>query len=292
MKTQYITLILSLLLFFNLNTSKAQLTANAGDDTILCEYGTLYLGSQPTAQDGTAPYTYAWETFYTLGETTYFASTFLNDTTASNPLIIEHLPNLESLTFKLTVTDAMSQVATDSITIVFSQYVSTLDDKVATISQGDSVLLYHGISGGVPPLTYEWSPNYNLSDNTAEFPWAKPETTTIYVCTVTDVAGCQSTIGGGFVVYVNTLGIKEINETQFTLFPNPATDEINILFETDRVKNLTIKIYDITGKLELTRNTKSFGKTAINTKDFSPGIYILSIEDDLGEVVTKKWVKI
>lgn len=291
MKNILILSLTSLLLIFNFNSASAQLSANAGTDTIVCEYDTLQLGDFPSAYGGTPPYTYTWETYYTLAGFTYYASTFLNDTTISNPLLISHLSNLDTLTFKLTITDALLNVAVDSIQVIFSQYSDLLVDNFATINQGDSVQLTHTTSGGVPPVTFAWIPNYNLSDSTDEFPWAKPDTTTYYQCILTDAGGCHSSNGGIFEVYVIPLGIKENVDSQFILYPNPSTNELNINYKSDNAKNLTFEIYSSSGKLELTRKIMSFEKTRISTSVFAAGIYFISIKDDSGIIATKKWVK-
>lgn len=291
MKTQYLKIVLSLVLAINLNAVKAQLTANAGSDTIVCEYDTLQLGEFPSAYGGTPPYTYTWETTYTLGRSTFYASTFLNNTSISNPLIISNLTNLETLTFKLTVTDALLNAAEDSIKITFSQYFDMMVDNFATINQGDSVQLTNTTSGGVPPLTFAWVPNYNLSDYTDQSPWAKPDTTTYYDCIVTDAGGCHSSNGDIYEVYVSPLGIEENINSKFILFPNPSANEINIAYKNEPAKNLIVEIYSSTGKLVLNRKIISFEKTVITTHELPAGIYFISLKDDGGIVATKKWIK-
>lgn len=41
------------------------------------------------------------------------------------------------------------------------------------------------------PVTYLWTPNYNISSTTAAFPTVSPLSTTVYSLTVTDSLGCQ-----------------------------------------------------------------------------------------------------
>lgn len=291
MKTLYLKIALSFIFGIYFITAQAQLTANAGSDTIVCEYDTLQLGGFPSAFGGTPPYIYAWETSYTIGTSIFYASTFLDDTGISNPLIIEHLFNLETLTFKLTVTDALLDVAIDSVDITFSQYAYMLVDNFSTIHQGDSVKLLHTIGGGVPPLTYAWLPNYNLSDATAEFPWAKPDTTTYYDCIVTDAGGCQATNGDTYEVYVNPVGMEDNVNANFVLYPNPSANELNIQYKNENAKNVSVEIYSSSGKLILSREMISFEKTLISTEGFPAGIYFISLKDDRGLIATKKWIK-
>lgn len=290
-------LLILLLVVSYSNYSKAQLTANAGNDTIVCEYDTLQLGNFPSAYGGSPPYTYAWETSYTIGANTFYASTFLNDTTISNPLLITHLSNLETLTFKLTITDSLLNVAIDSITITFSQFFSLLVDNFITINQGDSVQLTHTTYGGIPPLTFTWFPNYHLSDSTDEYPWANPDTTTYYNCILVDAAGCQTINSDVYEVYVNPVYMEdyEIN-TKINIFPIPSKSELTMEYINGFSNNLSIEIYDTNGKIELTKELNQLrglllNKVTIYTKEIPAGIHLILIKDEEKVIATKKWVK-
>ncbi|ANF50628.1 hypothetical protein A0O34_08875 [Chryseobacterium glaciei] len=69
----------------------------------------------------------------------------------------------------------------------------------------------------------------------------------------------------------------------FTLFPNPAKEEVNIKFYLQNESSIKISIYDASGKLLSTeqRSTKfpkgEFVKT-VDTRAYSPGVYMVSIE--------------
>ncbi len=293
MKTIKVSIIITIICAGALN-SFAQLTVNAGNDVVCCVgVDTIQLGNTPTALGGFPPYTYVWETSYTIGSNTFYASTFLDDITSSNPLLISTASNLESLTFKLTVTDSISNTKTDSVIILFSQFASLLPDNFATINQGDSVQLLHTIGGGIPPLTYLWSPNYYLSDFTTENPWAKPDTTTYYACTVTDYVGCQTSNGDIFEVYVNASSIieRDINNS-FKIHPNPSKNNLIIEHTNNDYNELTVEIYSSLGKLELVNKVNSFEKTIINTDDIPQGIYFISIKNKQEIIASKKWIKI
>lgn len=285
MKTILLTAIFSLVLI----SLKAQFAINAGNDTIVCEGSNIILGGSPTANGGTPSYTYKWETSYTIGSNTFYASTFLNDTTIPNPLLITQLSNLEILTFKLTVTDSLLNVAIDSVTITFSNFFTLLADNFATINQGDSVQLIHSYGGGIPPLSFEWTPNYNLSDANIENPWAKPDSTTYYICTVTDSVGCQASNGDIFEVYVNPVSVQEIINFNNNLFiyPNPTKNLLNIVVPDAQV--LKIDIYSIDGKLIERKNINK--NTAIDVSKYQTGLYFINATNSKGEVFRNKFVK-
>ena len=292
MKTQRKKILIVLTLIFSTFFAKAQFTANAGNDTITCEEDTLQLGYFPSAYGGIPPYTYVWEASYTIGINTFYASTFLNDTTIPNPLLITQLSNLETLTFKLTVTDSLLNVAVDSVTITFSKFSILLVDNFATINQGDSVQLLNTINGGIPPLTYQWTPNYNLSDSTDEYPWAKPDTTTFYICTVTDSNGCKTSNGDIFEVYVNPSNVidNSIN-SKFKMYPNPSINELTVEYLGEFSNNLKIEIYNTNGKLELIKELNQLTRTTINTQHIPVGIYFIVIKNNQEVIATQKWVK-
>ncbi len=270
--------------------ANAQLFINAGNDTIMCvDVDTIQLGATPTALGGSPPYNYTWETSYTIGVNTFYASTFLNDTTSSNPILIAHLSNQESLIFKLTLTDNSMNSAIDSVVIRFSEFYSTLNDNFATINQGDSVQLLHTIGGGISPFTYQWSPNYNLSDYTAELPWAKPDTTTFYVFTITDSTGCQTNFGDIFEVYVNPSVIeKEIENTEILVFPNPTSTKVFVEIKNEecRMNNAEISVFDIYGK-EVLKTEVGSRKTEVDLSNQPKGIYVIKVRTAKGVAVEK-----
>ena len=74
---------------------------------------------------------------------------------------------------------------------------------------------------------------------------------------------------------LNTLsGVSTFNESiiNFNIYPNPAKDEIKII--TDE-KNITIKIYNITGQKIITSSSK-----IVNVSNLRRGYYVVSIESD------------
>ncbi|MDV7696736.1 S8 family serine peptidase [Chryseobacterium soli] len=69
----------------------------------------------------------------------------------------------------------------------------------------------------------------------------------------------------------------------FTLFPNPAKEEVNVRFFLQAESAIKISVYDASGKLVLTDQSSSkfpkgeFIKT-IDTRSYAQGIYMISIE--------------
>ena len=283
-----------LLTLFNTLIASAQLTVDAGNDTTFCGLN-FQLGGSPTASGGTPPYAYVWETSYSDAFGSFTASTFLNDTTIANPSLIFPEANDKLLTFKLTVTDALNNIIVDSskANVGFYPFVTHLSHGVGHINAGDSIMLEPGgLNWGSYPFTYEWSPNYNLSDSTIENPWAKPNTTTEYYCTLTSITGCRSPLQYS-QVYVNPLAVEEASlNKSIKLYPNPSSNQLVIEGLGHQEENIIIDIKSVTGKLALTQKVINFEKTTVNTSEIPSGVYIVTIREGKNVVKSQKWVKI
>jgi ELWxxDGT repeat protein len=89
-------------------------------------------------------------------------------------------------------------------------------------------------------------------------------------------------------VGLTTLSIEDVqakSATNFTfnLFPNPVIDILNL------TSNATIKtgiIYNLLGK-----KIDTFSTNTLNVSRYRSGLYILKIEDEFGNITSKKWIK-
>lgn len=82
---------------------------------------------------------------------------------------------------------------------------------------------------------------------------------------------------------------KNKNSDNFTLFPNPAYNQLNI--EMDKVTaNMAIEVTDVFGKTILLENYKNTNKGVINVENLAPGIYVIKINLE-GNTLTEKFVK-
>jgi hypothetical protein len=95
---------------------------------------------------------------------------------------------------------------------------------------------------------------------------------------------------------VNTLsvnvGIEELNNGEYNLFPNPASNMLTITNNVNTLKG-TINVYDMIGKLWLSKTiSQPVNKVEIyNLDELTNGLYFVNITNDLGEVKTIKFVK-
>lgn len=84
----------------------------------------------------------------------------------------------------------------------------------------------------------------------------------------------------------SSLGIENTQkENTFSIYPNPATDQLIIKSEMNFV---AFSIYDITGRLVENGQPTS---SSINVTDLEKGIYILRLTDQSGKIYEQKFVK-
>jgi hypothetical protein len=184
---------------------------------------------------------------------------------------------------------------------------------------------YDGTYGGNDRLQVEistncgssWTSIYNKSGNTGLS--TAPNTTAQFTPTTAqwrndtvDLAGYSSqdeilirfkaTSGFGNNLYLDNINLGQntasINEAEiannFTVYPNPVSDELNIDFKLSETSDVIINVYDITGKLV---DSRSLGLTSqgahtlsIDVSLWNSGIYQLSITTNSG-ISTEKFIK-
>lgn len=87
-----------------------------------------------------------------------------------------------------------------------------------------------------------------------------------------------------------TLGLPKNGDGNFSLFPNPAKNEL-LLNSKNTTGKLNIKIFNIEGKLLSSQNLVFEKQVAVDVSNLSSGIYFLNIEDERGNITNKKFIK-
>lgn len=174
----------------------------------------------------------------------------------------------------ITITDSNDCSLSDTVTIESPTAIEISAEITNSMSaEGDGVIELT-VSGGTGVYSYNWSNGANTSIiDGLEIG--------VYTVIVTDENGCskeQSFEVGGVTSNDNA------EENQFMVFPNPAKDEINLVYYG---KSDQLKIYNAKGKIiqELKIEGES---TKIDLSDWSPGLYFIRI-NKLGG--TKKFIK-
>lgn len=107
--------------------------------------------------------------------------------------------------------------------------------------------------------------------------------------TIEDVRifNCALTDSEIYQLYASTNNYVN-NCLSVSVFPNPASDLINIVKNTSD-KNNRVLIYDMRGRLLIQQQFQQL-KTNINISDLSPGVYIIQVENN-EEVSVQKFIK-
>lgn len=149
----------------------------------------------------------------------------------------------------------------------------------ATIAKGESINLYTKESTG----KITWYKDEQLLDNTLVMPTETTEYTVKSVLT-----GCPDAVAGVLIkVQKNT--IEEISN-DISIYPNPANDMATISSANRAIKS--IKITNLSGRnIMAIRFSTNLKQQTINISDLTTGVYLLSIETEGNNTITKKLIK-
>ena len=98
---------------------------------------------------------------------------------------------------------------------------------------------------------------------------------------------CPNKLSGNFLtaydqlyitnIDISSTGIKEVKLNDYSVFPNPFTEQIVIKSKSNI--NCVVELTDLTGKVLLIKSI-SENEAIINTKDLNSGNYLLIIKND------------
>ena len=89
-----------------------------------------------------------------------------------------------------------------------------------------------------------------------------------------------------------TVGINEVSNTDkniLRLFPNPATDNINLSVKLDDFNNVGIRMFDLVGKEVLYQKIDN-STPILSIQNFPAGIYFITLLKDNQPISTKKLI--
>lgn len=86
-----------------------------------------------------------------------------------------------------------------------------------------------------------------------------------------------------------TIGIEEENVLKANIYPNPASDILNVQFDTE-IKNISINIFDLSGRIVFSSLLPDGKQFILPVSTIASGTYILEIYSDKG-IMRKKFVK-
>lgn len=83
-----------------------------------------------------------------------------------------------------------------------------------------------------------------------------------------------------------TLSVQTVNSEQIEVFPNPASRNVYLTIPNN-FQNISLKMYDISGKICLIRSNLENGNYDFPIENLSNGMYFLQISSDKGKTVRK-----
>jgi hypothetical protein len=81
--------------------------------------------------------------------------------------------------------------------------------------------------------------------------------------------------------------IIEKDIDKISIYPNPATNKLNLVFEGNMSKNLIVNVYDSKGSLV---KSETILDNEINISNLAQGLYLLTIESE-GKRYSNKFIK-
>ena len=251
------------------NTEEQVVTVNsipnvsAGIDANLCDGSSLQLNA-------TGALNYTWNT-----------QSYLSDSTIANPFINP----TTSTTFWVTGEDTNGCKKTDSIFISISiapiavlSAPSPHDTLYLLQANGGDIQFFANLSSNV--ITYNW----NFGDggtatvqNTI-YSYTSPGLWNVQLITAN--GGCTDTASMDVMVFNTSSLVENFSNSDFKLFPNPADEYIAIDFNGLIQKNISIDIFNSTGKLVESYSFFNKNSIRLNVNDFANGIYIMSLSTD------------
>ena len=222
---------------------------NAGNDASICFGNSTPIGGSPTATGTALPFTYLWDPFAEL-----------NDSSLANPLFTPVVP--ATTQFIVTVTDSNGCVQTDTtnVTVVDSINTNVFVSADASCNDTVGVITISPITGGLPPYLFSLD-NFITSQTDTFFDSLAVGSYTVYI---KDSLGCEN----NYSVFV---------DDPDSIFANILTKNISCNGGNDGVI-LVDSAFGGTPSYEYSFDTLPFGPNAYDSSLF-PGIHSVCIRD-------------
>lgn len=115
------------------------------------------------------------------------------------------------------------------------------------------------------------------------------------IAAVYDLTTQAGSFTGGFYMQNVVSGVEEQEiESSLSLFPNPATDHINLTWNVSQAQDVSVCIYDATGKLvkseQQTQTVEGENVTRIYIGDLPAGVYFATMRTEADIPVTRRFV--
>lgn len=153
-----------------------------------------------------------------------------------------------------------------------------------TVAGFSSGAIDMSVSGGVAPYTYTWSGPSGFSASTEDISGLATGT---YTVTVTDLyCGVATTT---VFVDASTEIAETSNNFSFTVFPNPANEQVTVYSEKP-MNAATITLVGLDGKVLLSKTGVTGTSAELNIANLSKGLYFMEINNQ-GDISRKRLLK-
>jgi len=224
---------------------------------------TVCTSAQVTFTDGSTstPAPSAWEWSFGDGTSSSSQNPTHAYTTAGSYVVTEFVSNNLGGAFQAFTP------ATQTVTVNASPTATAIAHDASSSSSSNGSVVAN-VSGGTGSYTYMWSPGGGTTDSIGGI---NPGT---YTVTITDGNSCSTTASA--VVYVTGI-ISLSNAATVTIYPNPATDVLNLVW-SQRL-NTEISVLDMNGNVINTIISNGDMKTAFDIHSLAAGNYVVRITD-------------
>ena len=190
--------------------------------------------------------------------------------------------------------------STTTMTGIYSVYATLLGcsgpatNLTLTVNPNPTITVNSGVicSGESFTINPTGANTYTIQGGNAV---VSPTATSSYTVSGTSSSGCKSQSFATSNLSVNIcLGIENNNENllNILIYPNPTSDNTNLIIDTYNLESLNVNVYDVTGKLVMSpiQNQSLLigeNKFTINTKDLNNGMYFVILTTNKGNETVK-----
>ena len=88
----------------------------------------------------------------------------------------------------------------------------------------------------------------------------------------------------------SSLATDSFSKSRLSLFPNPVKNEFTIN-NSNQINLSKVQLFDMSGKLLLSQNLINSAPNLINVSYLTSGLYLIAVEDTLGNKYQTKFIK-
>lgn len=101
--------------------------------------------------------------------------------------------------------------------------------------------------------------------------------------------GTATDFGSNF--WEPTLGLDDFAEADFSVYPNPVADQLNIRLQNTSRSNVEVVIYDLSGRNVFSQSIPVQSNTVLNVSELYSGIYMVTLMDGADVLASRRLIK-